>query len=170
MPHSLHPALLELGTELERQGSVVVNHGDYICIRLPFFASVRIRLNEGHLHFEPRFGPLGRGTSLVLTPIVVVMALAFVSAAAPLVTTVVSAFAATLAVLYDIARLIMTEGAMTRVQLLWSTRPAPGATLPAADVLPALANPAGSVGAQHGTLGVPRERVSPLPVRDTRTP
>ena len=122
---ALHPALLELRTELERQGFVVVCHGDYICVRLPLVASVRIRLNGGQLHFEPRFGPLGRGTSLVVTPIIAVLAVAIAASVAPLTPVIMAAFAGTVTILYDIQRLIMTEGAMTRLQLLWSTRQPP---------------------------------------------
>jgi hypothetical protein len=133
----LHPALLELRTELERQGSVVVCHGDYICLRLPLVASVRIRLNGGQLHFEPRFGPLSRGTSLVVTPVLAALAVVFVhTVAAP--ATIVMAFAGILSVLYDTQRLVMTEGAMTRLQQLWSTRQAPKDVVDTASPMAAL--------------------------------
>ncbi len=155
---ALHPALLELRTELERQGSVVVCHGDYICVRLPLVASVRIRLNGGQLHFEPRFGPFGRGTSLVVTPIVAVLAVTLAATTAPLAPVIMTAFASTVMVLYDIQRLIMTEGAMTRLQLLWSTRQPPkDVAAPAAKAsgslsaprLPALAEPAPALGSER---------------------
>ena len=136
---ALHPALLELRTEIERQGSVVVCHGDYICVRLPLFASIRIRLNGSQLHFEPRFGPLSRGTSLVLTPVVAALAVIAVSAAAPLATTIAAACAGALTGLYDLQRLVMTEGAMTRLQLLWSTRQPPQEVIGAPTGAPAIA-------------------------------
>ena len=140
----LHPALAEFRTELERLGFVVVCHGDYICVRLPLVASVRVRLNGGQLHFEPRFGAFSRGTSLVVTPTIAVIAVAAVASAASIPVTILTAFAGTLTVLYDVSRLVMTEGAMTRLQLLWTTRPPPreglegsgGAALPMAERVP----------------------------------
>jgi hypothetical protein len=52
------------------------------------------------------------------------------------------AFAGTLAVLGDVSRLVMTEGAMTRLQLLWTTRPPPREVLETEDVRPGtLASP-----------------------------
>ena len=138
---ALHPALLELRTELERQGFVVVCHGDYICVRLPLVASVRIRLNGGQLHFEPRFGPFGRGTSLVATPVLAALTVIGAASVAPVAPLVVVAFAATVTILHDIQRLIMTEGAMTRLQLLWSTRQPPKDVLPGAKVSDSLSAP-----------------------------
>lgn len=121
----LHPALVEFQTELERLGFVVVCHGDYICVRLPLIASVRIHLNAGHLHFEPRFGTFSRGTSLVVTPTLALLAVAGVAAVASVPVTILAAFGGILTVLYDVSRVVMTEGAMTRLQLLWTTRPPP---------------------------------------------
>jgi len=121
----LHPALSEFRAELERLGFVVVCHGDYICIRLPLVASVRVRLNGAQLHFEPRFGMFSRGTSLVITPTVAMLAVAGVASVASVPTAIVVATAGTFTVLYDLARLVMTEGAMTRLQLLWTTKPPP---------------------------------------------
>ncbi len=142
---TLHPALLEFRTELERQGYVAVCHSDHICVRLPLVASVRIRLNGGQLHVEPRFGPFARGTSLVLTPIIAALAVVGVSTVAPVATTVVMAFAGILTVLYDTQRLIMTEGATTRLQMLWSTRQPP------ADVIEGAAK---GIGAGAGTAAL----------------
>ena len=121
----LHPALAEFRTELERLGFVVVCHGDYICIRLPLVASVRVRLDGAQLHFEPRFGMFSRGTSLVITPTVALLAVAGVASVASVPAAIVAATAGTFTVLYDLARLVMTEGAMTRLQLLWTTKPPP---------------------------------------------
>ena len=159
---ALHPALLELRTELERQGYVVVCHGDYLCLRFPLFASIRIRLSGGQLHFEPRFGPMARGTSLAFTPIAGALAVAIAVAAAPVVVTVGFGFAATLSVLADVQRLIMTEGAMTRIQLLWSSRQPPADILeaPAAGMARLPGDPAHAPGA----AGITRERV-PQPVQ-----
>ena len=157
----LHPALAEFRTELERLGFVVVCHGDYICIRLPLVASVRVRLNGAQLHFEPRFGMFSRGTSLVVTPTLALLAVAGVASAAPIPGIIVAAMAGTFTVLYDLARLVMTEGAMTRLQLLWTTKPPPGDGL-AAPERPALSP------AERAAIGLPpddaavRDAVSPI--------
>lgn len=125
----LHPALAEFRTELERLGFVVVCHGTYLCVRLPLAASVRIHLNGTQLHFEPRFAMFSRGTSLVVTPTLAILAVAGVASVASIPALIVTAFAGSLTVLYDIARLIMTESTTTRLQLLWTTRPPPGDVL-----------------------------------------
>jgi hypothetical protein len=126
MQPQLHPALAEFRTELERLGFVVVCHGTYLCVRLPLAASVRIHLNGTQLHFEPRFAMFSRGTSLVVTPTLAILAVAGIASVASLPALIVAAFAGSLTVLYDIARLIMTESTTTRLQLLWTTRPPPG--------------------------------------------
>ena len=147
-PH-LHPALAEFRTELERLGFVVVCHGTYLCVRLPLAASVRIHLNGTQLHFEPRFAMFSRGTSLVVTPTLAILAVAGIASVASLPALIVAAFAGSLTVLYDIARLIMTESTTTRLQLLWTTRPPPGdVVLGRAGVSSALAaaRPLGAIG------------------------
>jgi hypothetical protein len=163
----LHPALAEFQTELERLGFVVVCHGDYICVRLPLVASVRVHLNGGQLHFEPRFGPLSRGSSLVVTPMLALLAVAGVVAVASLPVMILAAFAGSLTVLYDIARLVLTEGAMTRLQLLWSTRPPPrdiaeaparGSVMPGRGGAPALPDGAPAVG-ERGSVRVEGDAV-----------
>ncbi len=126
----LHPALAEFQTELERLGFVVVCHGSYLCVRLPLAASVRIHLNGTQLHFEPRFAMFSRGTSLVVTPTLAILAVAGVASVATIPAIIVTAFAGSLTVLYDLARLMMTENTTTRLQLLWTTRPPPGEVLP----------------------------------------
>ena len=129
MQPQLHPALAEFRTELERLGFVVVCHGSYLCVRLPLAASVRIHLNGTQLHFEPRFAMFSRGTSLVVTPTLAILAVAGIASVASIPTLIVTAFAGSLTVLYDIARLIMTESTTTRLQLLWTTRLPPGDVL-----------------------------------------
>jgi hypothetical protein len=52
--------LSSLAQRLEASGMVVVRFKDYIEVRLPVFASVRVRLVDGRLIFDPRFGPLPR--------------------------------------------------------------------------------------------------------------
>ena len=51
------PELAALRAELERLGHVVAPHGDHLCVRLPLFASVRVRLEEGRLRCQPLVGP-----------------------------------------------------------------------------------------------------------------
>jgi hypothetical protein len=155
MMSQLHPALLEFRTELERVGFVVVCHRDHICVRLPLVASVRIRLNAGQLHFEPRFGIVSRGTSLVVTPIVALGAVAAFAAAAATPAVIVAAMAGTFTVLYDIARLVMTEGAMTRLQLLWTTRPPPNEIVAAGGVTAVGAASLGAIPALGGGEALP---------------
>ena len=165
----LHPALAEFRTELERLGFVVVCHGDYICVRLPLVASVRIHLNGGQLHFEPRFGTLSRGTSLVVTPITALLVVAGIATVASIPATILAAFVGALTVLYEVSRVVMTEGAMTRLQLLWTTRPPPRDALEGVDVAKApivSARPA-SAALASGAAGAAPERASqPLPTGD----
>ena len=159
----LHPALAEFQTELERQGFVVVCHGDYICVRLPLVASVRIHLNAGHLHFEPRFGTLSRGMSLVVTPITALLVVAGVAAVASIPATILAAFVGALTVLYEVSRVVMTEGTMTRLQLLWTTRPPPRDALEAADAkAPLLARPAAVALAAGEAVPATERAVPPL--------
>jgi hypothetical protein len=159
----LHPALAEFRTELERLGFVVVCHGSYLCVRLPLAASVRIHLNGTQLHFEPRFAMFSRGTSLVVTPTVAILAVAGVASVASIPALIVAAFAGSLTVLYDIARLIMTENTTTRLQLLWTTRPPPS------DVLLDGTGAGGSLPASRPVAigeGVPVPATRPLPTGD----
>jgi len=74
-----------------------------------------------------------RGSSLVATPAVALLAVGGVAAVASVPVTIVAAFAGVLAVIHDIARLVMTEGATTRLQLLWTTRPPPPEALEGMD-------------------------------------
>jgi hypothetical protein len=147
----LHPALAEFRTELERLGFVVVCHGSYLCVRLPLAASVRIHLNGTQLHFEPRFAMFSRGTSLVVTPTMAILAVAGVASVATLPAIIVAAFAGSLTVLYDLARLVMTESTTTRLQLLWTTRPPPS------DIL---------IDASRPDPGLPATRTTPAALRE----
>ncbi len=52
--------LLELAQRLESSGNVVVRFKDHLEMRLPLFAHVKIRINDGRLSCEPRFGFLPR--------------------------------------------------------------------------------------------------------------
>jgi hypothetical protein len=118
--------------DLEELGYVVVPHGDHLCVRLPQFASVRVKLGADGLQFIPQFGPLRRHHSSALTlggaSAVVAAALALTGVGA---VALGAAFLGTMLAARDVGRYIVTEGAITRLQLLWTARSA-GVTHPAA--------------------------------------
>src|ERR687896_582597 len=128
----LVPELASFRDDLEDLGYVVVPHGDHLCVRLPQFASVRVKLGAEGLQFIPQFGPLRRHHSSALTlsgasaAVVAALALTGVGAAA-----LGAAFIGTLLAARDVGRYIVTEGAITRLQLLWPARTA-GVTPPSA--------------------------------------
>ena len=129
---NLAPELASFRDDLAELGYVVVPHGDHLCVRLPQFASVRVKLGEEGLQFIPQFGPLRRHHSSALT-----LGGASVAVAAALVLTGVgavalgAAFLGTMLAARDVGRYIVTEGAITRLQLLWTAR-ATGVTPPSA--------------------------------------
>jgi hypothetical protein len=94
------------------------------------------------------------------------LAVAGIATLASIPMTILAAFGGTVAVLSDVSRLVMTEGAMTRLQLLWTTRPPPHAAVEGADAKPpimarppaaALAGPAGQA---------PERAAQPVPSGD----
>jgi hypothetical protein len=118
----MHPTLIELAAELDRLGYKVVSHGDHICVRLPLFSSVRVRIAEDRFRFSAQFGPLGRSGGLLLTSAVsaaVVGGVALAFGAAPV--TLVAGFLGVVAMAHDACRFVITEGALTRLQQLIST-------------------------------------------------
>jgi hypothetical protein len=120
---SLVPELAAFSAELEELGYVVVPHGDHLCIRLPQFASVRVRLRDGRLQFVPQFGPLRRQHASALTlggaSAVVAGALALTGVGA---VAIGAAFLGVMLAARDVGRYIATEGCVTRLQLLWAAR------------------------------------------------
>ena len=86
------PETAALRAELERLGVVVAPHSDHLCVRLPLFASVRVRIDEqGRLDCEPMFGPLPRTRALLLsTTVLTALAggLLYTTGASPLALTV----------------------------------------------------------------------------------
>ena len=129
---NLVPELAAFRADLEELGYVVVPHGDHLCVRLPQFASVRVKLDAEGLQFIPQFGPLRRQHSSALT-----LGGASVAVAAALALTGVgavalgAAFIGTMLAARDVGRYIVTEGCITRLQLLWSGRAAGATHLPA---------------------------------------
>jgi len=129
---NLVPELASFRDDLEDLGYVVVPHGDHLCVRLPQFASVRVKLGADGLQFIPQFGPLRRHHSSALTlggasaAVAAALALTGVGAIA-----LGAAFLGTMLAARDVGRYIVTEGAITRLQLLWTARGA-GVTNPGA--------------------------------------
>jgi hypothetical protein len=120
---TLVPQLTAFRAELEELGYVVVPHGDHLCVRLPQFASVRVKLLPDGVQFVPQFGPLRRHHSSALTlggasaAVAAALALTGVGALA-----LGAAFVGTMLAARDVGRYIVTEGCVTRLQLLWTAR------------------------------------------------
>lgn len=117
---------MELRAELERAGHVVVPHGDSICVRLPMFASVRARVEDGQLRLEAQLGPFRRTRAVLLTLLGATGAgiAGFLSLGVE-----PAAFAIAIGAIGtmfgEVSRLVLTESCMTRMQLAWSaTSPA----------------------------------------------
>ena len=117
----MDPLLQQLGAELRRTGHAVVPHGDHLCVRLAFFASVRIRLVDGVLRCEKRFGlssselAVFGSTSVLATATAAAFALG-----APGPVPFVLAFVSIFAALLDVTRMTMTEAVTTRIHLLFT--------------------------------------------------
>src|SRR5919109_3760050 len=132
-PTTLLPELAAFRADLEALGYVVVPHGDHLCVRLPQFASVRVRLRNGTLQFVPQFGALRRQHSSALTlggasaAVVGALALTGVGALA-----IGAAFLGVMLAARDVGRYVVTEGCMTRLQLLWTSRAATASRAPTA--------------------------------------
>lgn len=132
----LVPELATFRDELEALGYVVVPHGDHLCVRLPQFASVRVRLREGALQFVPQFGPFRRQHSTALTlggasaAVIGALALTGVGAIA-----VGAAFLGVMLAARDVGRYVATEGCVTRLQLLWAVRTAGAVRAPSHSTL-----------------------------------
>lgn len=119
----LDPALTQLNEELDRLGYKVVPHGDHLCVRLPLFASVRVRHEAGRFRFLPQFGPFGRSGGLLITSVVRAAAVGGVALAAGMsALTIIVGFIGVVALAHDACRFVITEGALTRLQQLASTR------------------------------------------------
>jgi hypothetical protein len=142
MPHLSDDAVLNaLGTELERLGYVVVPHGaEGICVRLPLFASVRIRRDGERFRFTPKFGALGRTSSLMVTSGVsaaVFGGVAIALGAAPL--TLLVGFVGFTGLAHDACRFVLTEGCLTRLQQVITTSQAVAAAEQSAALAPGAA-------------------------------
>jgi hypothetical protein len=119
---ALHPELAGFERRLEAAGMVAAVHADHLCVRLPLLASVRVRYDGARLSFEPRFGAASRTVATISTfgsvsALLVGMTLAGIAAPALVA---VGAFGA-LASAYDVMRYVVTESAITRVTMLWTS-------------------------------------------------
>ncbi len=118
------PEVAALRTDLERLGVIVAPHRDHLCVRLPLFASVRVRVDEqGRLQCEPMFGPLPRTRAMLLSTTVLIAAagsLLYATGSNPLSLTV--AFLGIMSALGSVCGFVVTESCITRVQLLWAAR------------------------------------------------
>ncbi|MFL5464089.1 MAG: hypothetical protein ACJ8AC_08655 [Gemmatimonadaceae bacterium] len=113
----------QLSAELKRLDYVVVEHGEWICVRLPLLASVVIRHSEGRFRFVPQFGPFRRSGGLLFTSGVSAAAVGgtvFALGAAPL--TFLVGFLGIVALAHDACRFVLTEGCLTRLQQLITSR------------------------------------------------
>jgi hypothetical protein len=123
MTPGLDPELTQLNLELVRLGYKVVPHGDHLCVRLPLFASVRVRHEDGRFRFLPQFGPFGRSGGLLITSAVSAAAVGGATIAAGLAPlTIFVGFIGVVALAHDACRFVITEGALTRLQQLASTK------------------------------------------------
>jgi hypothetical protein len=135
------PEIAALRTELERLGIVVAPHSDHLCVRLPLFAAVRIRTQDGNLRCDPIFGPLPRTTELLLTLsglTALVGGLFYFGGPTPAALTV--GFAGIMTAAAQVCRFVLTENCITRVQMLWAARM--GARADVRSALPHTAIPA----------------------------
>ena len=128
---SLDRDLEALCGDLEHLDYVVVNHGDFLCVRLPLISSVRIHhTNERGFRFIPQVGPFPRSRGLFLSSAIsigAVSASAFAFGVAPV--TLIVAFVGLVALAHDACRFVLTEACVTRLQQLIATRHAGGSRL-----------------------------------------
>lgn len=118
------PEIAALRAELEEVGVVVAPHRDHLCVRLPLFAAVRVRLDaDGRLACQPMFGPLPRTPAMLASTgslTVATAALFYVTGASPVA--LLAAFLSIMSGIGSAWRLVLTESCITRIQLLWSAR------------------------------------------------
>jgi hypothetical protein len=125
------PTLVALRGELERRGMVVAPHGDHLCVRLPLFTSVRFRRDGETLRAVPQLGPLTRGPGIAaaLTPLAATgVGVLVAGVTAPLAA---AACLATVLALAGVCGVVLAEGCVTRVTLLWELRASPVLASPA---------------------------------------
>ena len=117
---ALSPTLADLAQRLRANGTVVVPFKDYLEIRLALFASVRVRINNGQLECEARFGavPRDRATWVTLLGIATATAALLLNlGVVPL--SLVFGFLGVSSTASTAIRYQLTESCITRVQMAW---------------------------------------------------
>ena len=134
---ALSPNLADLEQRLRANGTVVVPFKDYLEIRLPLFASVRVRISNGQLACEARFGaiPRDRATWVTLLGIATATAgLLLNLGVVPL--SLVFGFLGVSSTASTAIRYQLTESCITRVQMAWMLMTATRLTAPHEDQAP----------------------------------
>lgn len=116
------PQLDAIGEEAARLGDVVVPHRDFVCVRLPLSASVRVYRGGIGFRMVGRIGFLGREAATALTLAASGAALVGAIAADSIEGTIVAGFAGIVATCYNAAALVITELAIGRLQELIARR------------------------------------------------
>lgn len=119
----LDPDLELLCDDLEQLDYVVVKHGDFVCVRLPLISSVRIHHKEGRFRFVPQVGPFRRSAGLLISSSVAIAAVAGAALAFGLApVTFIVGFLGVVVLAHDACRFVLTEGCLTRLQQLITSR------------------------------------------------
>jgi len=135
------PEISALRTELEQLGVVVAPHRDHLCVRMPLFTSVRVRVDEeGRLACEAMFGPLRRMHAFLAgTTALTIAAGAALYTHAPVAPLL--AFLAVMSGVASVCGFVLTENCITRVQLLWAARQRAGGEVGSSAVRPSTPAP-----------------------------
>jgi hypothetical protein len=123
------PSLSELAERLRANGTVVVPFKDYVEIRLPLFASVRVSIVDGRLLCDPRFGfiPRDRATWASLIGVAAVTVAFFLDyGVGPF--SVALGFLGVSSTGSMAIRYQLTESCITRVQTAWMLMAVGGST------------------------------------------
>lgn len=128
----LHPELIALQERLVRTGTTAVAVADYLEIRLSLFSSVRVSYDGSQLTIVPFFGFVPRSRATLMTTTIVALgipALFIMSGISPL--NFAFAFLGVLSLIHEATRYVLTEAAVTRIQIFWDAiqgaRPIEGA-------------------------------------------
>jgi hypothetical protein len=138
----------ELASRLHQLGFLIVPHGHHIGIRGPLYTSVRVQVEQGVLHLEPRFGGFARTTATLLKTLgSSVLAFAAISSRLPGTVTGLLAFLALALWGYDALRYTLTESASVQVRqafnalLMERAMQVPNATMAALHAPPPVLDP-----------------------------
>jgi hypothetical protein len=133
----MNEQLTTFRADLERTGLRVVPHRDHLCVRLPLFASVRVRVDDGELRLLTQAGPTRPGRAITWTALGgtgIVGALAFTVGVGALTVTVGVGLLALLGA--ELGQLVLAESCATRLAIRWMMRREIAASNDAAFVQP----------------------------------